>query len=217
MEHTVRRRQLLAGLATGAIGVAGCLGDDEQASREYTLRDDFSDGLDDWDIEAHIGPHADLEDFEWSVDLTDDPVYAGEQAVSIFTEGSYDDGTVWIAQPIEVEAERKYTAEVSFQGWSPSESFNERRRVVSYLGQSRPTAEDDFPQSGWNSSDEGTTAYGGLRETLDQADGWFEYSFEWESTTIYADELWFAVGVTVVWETDLTNALDDIEVHIESR
>lgn len=217
MKHSLTRRQLIAGLAAGSVGLAGCIGEEDEEPLEYTLRDDFSNGLDDWDIEAHIGPHADLEDFEWSLDLTDDPVYAGDQAVSIFTEGTYDDGTVWIAQPIEVETERRYNAEVSFQAWSPSESFNLRRRAVAYLGQSRPTEEMDFPETDWNSTDEGMTAYGGLREPLDQADGWFKYSFEWESTNIYSDELWFAVGVTVVWETDLTNAIDDIDVHIESQ
>lgn len=216
IDYRFTRRQLLATLTAGTVGVAGCLSTDQEP-REFSLRDEFSDGLDEWDSEAHIGPNADLEAFEWSVELTDEMASAGDQSISIFTEGKYDDGTAWIARPIEIEADRRYDAEVSFQAWSPSESFNTRRRVVPYLGQGRPTAEDDFPQTGWNSTDKGTTLYGGLREALDQTDGWHEYTFEWQSSTVYTDTLWFADGVTVVWESDLRYAIDDIDVHIETR
>ncbi|MFW6448379.1 MAG: hypothetical protein ACOC0X_02430, partial [Halobacteriota archaeon] len=212
------------GASAGATAIAGCLGlgaEDDDNPESVTLEEDFEgddgqeDPLADWETEAHIGPEVDLDAFEWSIESTDERAKSGERSVSIFTEGKYDDGTAWLVRAIDVEPGYAYEAEASVYAWSDSESFNELRKLVSYLGPERPESEMDFPQSGEHSIDDVPGA--GLREPLDRAEGWEEYTFTWDTPELEADTLYFAVGVSVVWETDRMYFIDDVEVTLEPQ
>lgn len=99
--------------------------------------------------------------------------------------------------------------------WSRSESFNEVRYLVAYLGPTRPAKEGDFPQPGENSTGKVKPPFGGLREPLDWSEGWEDYRFEWDSPRIETTRLYFAVGTTAVWEAHRTHFIDDIELVIE--
>ena len=199
-------------------GIAGCLGDDDDGEDlTFTFEETFDDGLDDWEIEAAIGPEVDLEDWDWSIDLTDEPVHVGEQSIEVFTEGRYDDGLAWLATTIEIEPDRRYHAEASVHAWSQSYSDNNLRRLACYLGPDTPESQTDFPQADWTSTDKDEPSYGGIRDPLNRAEGWHEHTFEWESPRLSTNELTFAVGIGVVWETDLTYYLDDFEVILETR
>lgn len=215
MHQSPTRRRVLQALAasTATATVAGCLSSRADPD-PVTVDDSFEDGLDGWEQHSHIGPDASGE-FEYWIEQTDERAHDGEQSIAIFTEGSYDDGTAWIDRPIEVESGQAYEAEASVYAWSADESFNVVRQLVAYLGPERPSEEADFPETGENSSDWGQSDYGGLREPLERAAGWEEYTFTWETPTLEVDELYFALGVTVVWEADRIFLLDDVSISLE--
>jgi hypothetical protein len=213
----MRRRDLLragsfaaVGTATGLTGCTGRIG-------ETVLHEGFEDGLGDWAADAAIGPEVDVEEFEWAVEVSGEEAAEGERSLRIFNEGDHDDGTTWVVHPVLVEAGRAYTAEVSAQVWSESESFNTLRDAVMRLGPEPPAVEEDFPHPGVNTSALGETPCGGLREPLWLADGWREYAFEWTAPELSTDTLYVAVGTSVIWEGDATHYVDDLSVELRPR
>jgi len=204
-----RRDLLRTGAAVAATAVAGCLGD----SRGPTFEEGFEDGLGEWGRDAAIGPEVDLPDFEWRIEVSGEQAHDGERSLSIFNEGDYDDGTCWAVRPISVDPGR-YTATVTVEFWSESESFNTLRDAVVRLGPEPPQAEADFPNPGVNTTAFGQTPYGGLREPLWLADGWRAYQFEWTTPALSTDTLYLAVGTSVIWEADATHYVDAISVEL---
>lgn len=205
------RREVLAatGLTMGGI-LAGCAQNNDDVI-EFT--EDFEDGLDGWETAWHIGPEA-FDVFDWWIERSQDQARSGDWSLAIYTEGRFDDGTAWIVRPIEIDPERRYEASVGCYAWSADESFNVVRHLVAYLGTDRPEVEEDFPPPGINSTDFADAPIGGLREPLDLAPGWHEYGFEWTTPQTDRDELYLAVGNSVVWEADRTHFVDDITVRL---
>ena len=185
--------------------------------REQAFYEGFEDGLGDWETGAAIGPEVDVEEFEWSVEVSGEVASEGERSLRIFNEGDYDDGTTWAVHSLAVEPGRAYVAEVSAPIWSESESFNTLRHAVMRLGPEPPETEEDFPQPGVNTSALGETPYGGLREPLWLAEGWREYAFEWRTPELPTDTLYVAVGTSVIWEGDATHFVDDLSVELRPR
>ena len=136
----MNRRELLrtgAALGTGGlVSVAGCTAPSDGSA----LREGFEDGLGDWRRDAAIGPEVDVEEFEWTVDVATEQATEGDRSLRIFNEGDYDDGTTWAEHSVPVEPGRAYTAEVTAQFWSESESFNTLRDAVFRLGPDPPEA-----------------------------------------------------------------------------
>ncbi|WP_430504780.1 hypothetical protein [Haloparvum sp. PAK95] len=209
-----RRSLLRTGMTVGAGAVAGCLGGGSSSPAYET---GFESGMEGWETDAGIGPEVDLEEFEWEIGASEEQAAAGEQSLRIWNEGDYDDGTCWAVHPMPVESGQTYTATVSAQFWSESESFNTIRHAVMRLAAEKPTAEADFPDPGQNTTELGETPYGGLREPLWLADGWREYTFEWTTPKLSTDELYVALGTSVVWETAATHYVDDVTVELEPR
>lgn len=208
-----RRTLLRAGAAAGLAALAGCA----TGYSESRFDGGFEDGLGNWTTGAHIGPEVPLEEFDWSIDVTDERAATGSRSLRVRNEGDYDDGTCWASHPIPVEPGRAYTASVTATFWSESESFNTLRNAVMRLGPEPPEAEEDFPDPGQNTTPLGVTPYGGLREPLHLAEGWREYSFEWTTPELGTDTLHVAVGTTVVWETEMTHYVDDVTVELTPR
>jgi hypothetical protein len=52
---------------------------------------------------------------------------------------------------------------------------------------------------------------------MDREGGWEQFEFEWSTPTLATDALTLSVGVSVVWETDRTDYLDDVRVSLEPR
>ncbi|WP_418286038.1 hypothetical protein [Halorubrum sp. DTA46] len=208
-----RREYLELGAATGAVTVAGCLGE----SREPAFEEGFEDGLGEWESGAAIGPEVDLEEFEWEFGISEAEAASGEYSLRIWNEGDYDDGVTWGVHPVSIEAGQAYEATVSAQIWSESESFNTLRDAVMYLGPDPPAVEEDFPHPGVNTTDLGEAPYGGLREPLWLTDGWREYRFEWTTPELSTDTLYVAIGHAVIWEGDAAHYVDDVSVEIEPR
>lgn len=203
--HTRRNALRRGALGVAAsTGVAGCL---VGRGPGPLLTDSFEGGLGDWETRGHVGPEAD--DFEWRIEPSAERARSGERSVAVFTEGDRDDGTAWLVRSVDPGDVDGFRVTVS--AWSPSESFNVIRHLVAVLGPAAPGAEEDFPDPGRNTTNTPRAPVGGLREPLHRAAGWEEYAFEWRPRTVPA-ELHLAVGVSVVWEADVTHYLDDVGV-----
>lgn len=206
-ERTPTRRGVIrAGAGVCSVGLAGC----RTASSDAPLTESFESDLDGWTTHSDIGPEEPEEAFEWAIERSETQAADGDWSLEVFTEGDHDDGTAWATTELEPPADAD-SFSVSFQAWSQSESFNILRNVVAYLGPEEPREEGDFPDPGGNSSAIPDAPYGGLREPLHLSEGWHEYSFDWDPDSV-PETLFFAVGVSVVWESDATHYLDDIEI-----
>jgi hypothetical protein len=207
---STRRRFLRSGVAAAAVGLAGCrtaTGDDP------LLTEGFESGMDGWRTHSHIGPEEEQSAFEWEIARSQTQAAAGEWSLEVFTEGDHDDGTAWATTELAVPGgASSFSASVS--AWSESESFNTLRNLVVSLGPDPPEEEADFPRPYRNSTGTPGAPVGGLRDALHLAEGWREYTFEWDPDSV-PDALYFAVGVSVVWESDATHYVDEIEVVAE--
>jgi hypothetical protein len=212
--YMASRRRYLGALAGGLALGSGCLG---FQGGTVAFADGFEDGLGEWSVGAAIGPEVPLEEFEREASVSGQQAAEGEQSLRLFTEGSYDDGVLWVTHALPVEPGQAYDATVTLQGWSDSESFNTRRDLVARLGREPPEREESFPQPGVTSGRFDDAPYGGLRQPLDLTGGWREYGFEWRTPTLETETLYVSAGVAVIWETDLTNYLDEIEVALSPR
>lgn len=208
-----RRDVLQAGALAGAGLAGGCVG----LPGDSSFEEGFEDGIGDWEAGAAIGPEVDVDEFEWELGVSDQQAHEGEQSLRIWNEGDYDDGVTWGTHPVPVESGRAYEVTVSAQFWSESESFNTIRDAVMRLGSEPPSAEEDFPRPGGNTTDLGETPYGGLREPLWLTEGWREYRFEWTTPDLATDTLHVAVGTSVIWEGDATHFVDDVTVELAPR
>lgn len=205
----MNRRQFLstAGLAaTAAVPLAGCTAGH---GTRVVFSESFESPLEGWERRAAIGPEVDLEEFRREVERTDERAHDGEFSLRVFAGGDHDDGTAWVARPVELPDADRFT--VGVWAWSESESFNVLRNLVAALAPEPPEAEEDFPEPGRNSTGIPGAPYGGLREPLHRAEGWERYVFEWEPEAV-PDVAHLAVGVSVVWESDATHFLDSIRL-----
>ena len=82
--------------------------------------------------------------------------------------------------------------------YSESESFNVIAGVVGFAGTSDPEVEADFTVLG----------------QANEVSGWKRYTYTATLKTGSSGEVWVAVGISVLWETEMTYNLDDVEVTI---
>lgn len=208
MSYSLARRDALrTGFVLSGVVLAGCLGARETGP---VLRESFETGLSNWETVGTIGPEEPHSAFEWRIDRSQAQAHDGEWSLEIFTEGDHDDGTAWVMSEVQAPADVS-SFEGRVQAWSPSESFNTLRHLVVYLGPNRPREEGSFLGPDENSAGIAGAPIGGLREPLHLAEGWREYSFDWQPATV-PNTLYFAVGVSVVWEADATHYVDSIEL-----
>lgn len=208
------KRLGVGGVAAGTAGLAGCTGGGGPGS--VTLSEGFESGLADWEARGHVG-HDAGGDFDWAVEVTDERAAAGDRSLAVFTEGDHDDGTAWVVTAVDVDEGTAYDVRGSVKAWSASESFNTLRNLVAVVAPTAPSAEEDFPEPGANSTGRSGLSAGGLREPLDRKAGWDDYEFEWTTDALETAELFYAVGVSVVWESDRTDYLDEVRLELEPR
>jgi len=70
--------------------------------------------------------------------------------------------------------------------------------VVGFAGTSDPEVEADFTVLG----------------QANEVSGWKRYTYTATLKTGSSGEVWVAVGISVLWETEMTYNLDDVEVTI---
>lgn len=205
---------IAGGVAGPAVGLAGCLG--SRRAERVTVTDGFEGGLDDWETRGHVGPDAG-DDFAWRIETSDERAATGSRSLVVFTEGSHDDGTAWIARAVPVVEGTAYDVTGSVRAYAASESFNTVRHLVFAVRPEPPTTEADFPAPDTDSSGTTDLPAGGIRAPLDREAGWSTYEFSWSSPALSTDRVHLAVGVSVVWETDRTDYLDDVRVVLVPR
>jgi hypothetical protein len=89
-------------------------------------------------------------------------------------------------------------ARVSFEFYSEQESFNVIAGVCAFAGISNPAVEEDFVVLGPANEVAGLKGYA-------------------HTTTLHTDsrgEVWIALGITVLWETEMTYNIDNVKVTI---
>jgi hypothetical protein len=105
---------------------------------------------------------------------------------------------VWIEKMFSVRNDSQLQVEVSFDFFSESESFNVIAGVVGFAGTSNPEVEEDFTVLG----------------QADEVDGWKRYIHTVTLDTGSNGEVWVAVGITALWETEMTYRVDDVKIAL---
>lgn len=167
------------------------------------LREDFEGftrNREGWQADAHIpdDPNRPGRPVVWSIEPG--VVQHGRQAAGFLVDGAGDDGLVWLTRPISVTATAPVTVTVETHVWSAFDSFNTLAKVALYAGKTPPTQEADFYQE----------------ERADDHAGWRPYRADFRVTPVN-NQVWVAVGLSVVWETLVWFPMDDVKVCIDGR
>jgi len=160
----------------------------------------FEEDFGGWEGDADVPPDPNNPGFlvDWNVSRVTSPVKSGQYSLELYIDGRQDDGTVWIERKLSVQKDSQIQVKVSFEFYSESESFNAIAGVVGFAGTSNPEVEEDF------------TVLGQANEVA----GWKRYTHTATLTTGSSEEVWVAVGITVLWETEMTYHLDDVKITI---
>jgi hypothetical protein len=166
------------------------------------LREGFESGLEGWQTGADVpgDPNNPGQPVAWSIEASDEQAAAGQQSARFTLDGSQDDGTIWLARELAVPANAELRVALSLQLWSVSESFNTLANVAAYAGPQPPETEEDFDTS----------------KPADLAEGWHRYDFTFPVHSDAQGRVWVAAGISVVWETEVTYFLDDLQITIDS-
>lgn len=210
MAIAVTRRRFVG--ASIPVLLAGCQAPDRSGT--VTFGDGFEEGLSGWERGADVPEDPNTGGrVAWAIERSTRLARSGDASLRYALDGRQDDGTIWVQRPVEVRSGRAYEASVSAAAWSASESFNTLAHLVMYLGPDPPRDEGSFPAPGETSSGEVGTV-GGLRDPLNQAEGWRTYSFSLTTPELSTDTLYLAVGISVVWETEVVYFVDDVEAML---
>jgi hypothetical protein len=162
---------------------------------------EFTSGLETWvkDTDLPLDPNNPSHKVAWNITHIEDPINNTNGVVSLYIDGSQDDGTIWVENCVKLKPEKEYIATLGFRIYSSSESFNQIAAVVGFTGIIDPEYEGDFKVLG----------------PANQVKGWKTYSLK---TTINTDSLgyaWVGCGISVRWETEMIYMLDDVYVEFK--
>ena len=164
--------------------------------------DGFEGDLSAWQTGADVpeDPNNPGHPVAWAIETSAEQAASGQQSARLFLDGRQDDGTIWLARSFDVPADVQFEVSLDFQLWSQTASpANEITQASAYAGASAPAAELDF-----------NTERSGNRVA-----GWDTYSYQFAAQSGTDGQLWVAVGINVVWETEVTHYLDDVQIEIE--
>lgn len=167
-----------------------------------TSPESFEAGLNDWEIGSDVPDDPDRpgQSVLWSIEISKEQVAEGETSARFFLDGKQDDGTIWLARPFNVPANKDFTVNLSFEVWSETESSNTLAKVAAYAGTRRPVGEGDF----------------NLEQPANQVAGWKQYTYSVNARSDETGQLWVALGISVIWETEVTYYFDDVLVEINT-
>ena len=153
----------------------------------------FEDGLEGWTIGTDLPsePGESDEPVDHGVETVTREASDGESSVECYISGVADDGTIWVEQ--EVDFGQVSTVEVD--AYSRQESFNEIAMLAVFAGEKPEDGleEEDFDRD----------------ENIEDHEGWKTYSYD---VSDVSDTATLAVGMTVIWETEVRRLLDDVTV-----
>lgn len=189
----MHRRTFLAAagsaLGVGTLGgLAGCSAPVEPPRRRLD-NGSFEAGLRSWTVGTDLptdpntgGP------VETDVRVTAERASSGEQSLELSIDGRQDDGTVWVQQPVDLGRGSTLALDV----YSPQESFNTITMVAAFAGPDRVLRENEFDTS----------------QAVEDHGGWktYEYPVDGDGLGVVA------VGISVVWETEVTRWVDDVRL-----
>ncbi|MFC7047082.1 hypothetical protein ACFQH6_18285 [Halobacteriaceae archaeon GCM10025711] len=186
----MRRRTYLALAGTGSFGLlSGCT---LLRDRDGGLQNgSFESGLDGWTVGHDLPTDPNTGDLvATDASVTGTRAAAGTRSLELFIDGRQDDGTLWVQQPALLSDVQTLSVAV----FSPAESFNVLTRIAAYAGPE--------PMGGLTETQFDT------RRAVEDHVGWrtHEYPVEFDGEGVVA------VGVSVVWETEVTRWLDDVRL-----
>jgi hypothetical protein len=165
-----------------------------------TITENFEEGMDMWipDSDVPMDPNRPGQPVNWTISQTQEIVYEGSYAAQFVLDGRQDDGTIWLEQEISLKPNTKYDAEIKFQLWSASESFNQLAYVVGQAAPGDLEEEGDFANLG----------------AANLVEGWREYTHTSTFTTDDDGLAYVGFGLSVVWETEIVYFIDQVEINI---
>ncbi|NHK31332.1 MAG: hypothetical protein FK730_08275 [Asgard group archaeon] len=188
-----------------AIGISGGFAAYYLLTDSISEFQDFELGFDGWvtDRDVPMDPNNPGYEVNWSITRIENAsrAYSGTHSLKLFIDGRQDDGVIWIEKNYTLEANKKYRVSISFQFYCGMVSFNTITLVVGYSNATNPEVEADFNE--------------GILGTGEEALEWKEYNKKFVIKTGNEGTIWIAVGMSVIWETEVTHYLDDLLVKIK--
>ncbi len=135
---------------------------------------------------------------DWEITQSSEKSKTGSNSICLEIDGHQDDGTIWLEREISVQKNTEINVDLSFELYSPSESFNTIAVVVGCISLDDPESEADFTVLG----------------PANMVEGWKKYSLSETFTTNESGTIWVGVGISVRWETVMQYYIDDVEINI---
>ena len=163
------------------------------------VNDSFEDSLK-WskDSDLPIDANNPGQYVDWEITQSSEKSKTGSNSMCLEIDGHQDDGTIWLEREISVQKNTEINVDLSFELYSPSESFNTIAVVVGCISLDDPESEADFTVLG----------------SANMVEGWQKYSLSETFTTDESGTIWVGVGISVRWETVMQYYIDDVEINI---
>lgn len=218
----MQRRTYVAGLGSAlTAGIAGCstIGSDDDSDGGNASDDEgdgnpsdgdpsdgtegadlvngsFEDGLDGWTIGTDLPPVPGEESgtVDHGVSVRNGEAADGDAAVEFYVSGVADDGTIWVEQAVDLSD----ATAVELAAYSEQQSFNEIAKVAFFAGEK--------PDGGLEEADFDRD------EHVEDHEGWKTYSYE---VAEIDETVTLAVGMNVIWETEVRRLFDDVRLVVE--
>ena len=162
------------------------------------FQEGFEEKLAGWQKGSDVpeDPERPGETIAWSIEISDEQAAEGESSARFTIDGKQDDGTIWLTRSFAVEPGETVRVELAFELWSASESFNTLAKVAAYAGPRPPSEEADFDVS----------------QAANLVEGWRTYTYTFEVDSGTEGQVWVALGISAVWETEMTYYVDDVRI-----
>jgi hypothetical protein len=194
------KSRLKIGIAIGIIAIISVATVWYFQPKTATYTEGFEESFGGWkgDTDVPQDPNNPDSPVEWNILRVTYPVKSGQYSAELYIDGRQDDGTIWIEKELSVKQNSQIQVTVSFEFYSESESFNTIAAVVGFAGTYNPEVEGDFTVLG----------------PANMVSGWKNYTHTSTLKTDSSGEAWVAVGISVLWETEMSYNLDDVKVTI---
>ncbi|GAA0660794.1 hypothetical protein GCM10009020_01080 [Natronoarchaeum mannanilyticum] len=153
----------------------------------------FENGLNGWTVGTDLPeePGDSTEKVDHGVTTVDRRASDGDASVEFYLDGSADDGTVWVAQTVDLSDVESVSVDV----YNDEESFNILTQVAFYAGEksSSELVEVDFDRD----------------NDVEAHSGWKTFSYDVGDVDGAAT---VAVGMNIVWETDVRHVFDNVRL-----
>jgi hypothetical protein len=162
------------------------------------FQEGFAGALEGWQMGSDVpdDPERPGEPIAWRIEISPEQAAAGGSSARFTIDGKQDDGTIWLAHPFDAEPDTALRIRLAFDLWSASESFNTLAKVAAYAGSQPPSDESDFDTS----------------QPANVLAGWRTYEYAFTVPSGPDGQVWVALGISAVWETEMTYYVDRVTV-----